>query len=141
MERMTQRIRGTGDALLSSHLEEKYTAEELIDILLARLASYEDTGLTPAQILVMKKRYDGRKFAVNTPPAKLVAWANTLDDDPHDYPGVFIGVDEGKGYAPDTICVVEYDPVAKGIFARLYADGDEPSHSVRFEEYDKGRKV
>ena len=48
MERWTKR---TADGvLLSEDHEEKYTPIELIDILLERLAAYEDTGLTPEEI-------------------------------------------------------------------------------------------
>ena len=48
MERWTKR---TDDGvLLSEEHEEKYTLIELIDILLERLAAYEDTGLEPEYI-------------------------------------------------------------------------------------------
>ena len=50
MSRLTQRIGAEGVAIIVSDLEEKYTAEELIDILLARLAAYEDTGYEPCEI-------------------------------------------------------------------------------------------
>lgn len=49
MERLTQwfdkKVAG-----IAASLEEKYTAEELIDILANRLAAYEDTGLTPEEV-------------------------------------------------------------------------------------------
>lgn len=35
---------------IASHLEEKHTAEELVDLLATRLAAYEDTGLAPEDI-------------------------------------------------------------------------------------------
>ena len=50
MNRLTQRIGVNGVAILASDMEEKFTAEELIDILLARLADYEDTGYEPCEI-------------------------------------------------------------------------------------------
>lgn len=46
MERLTQRIK-TGEVLMASEYEEKYTTEEWICVLQDRLAVYEDTGLTP----------------------------------------------------------------------------------------------
>lgn len=46
MERLTQRIK-TGEVLMASEHEEKYTTEEWICVLQDRLAAYEDTGLTP----------------------------------------------------------------------------------------------
>jgi len=52
MERMTQWF-GTGDnrvAGLAPEHEEQYTVDELIDVLLDKLARYEDTGLEPEQI-------------------------------------------------------------------------------------------
>lgn len=46
MERLTQRLR-TGEALMASNCEEKYTEQEWISLLQDRLAAYEDTGLSP----------------------------------------------------------------------------------------------
>lgn len=46
MERLTQRLR-TGEVLMTSEYEEKYTEQEWISVLQDRLAAYEDTGLTP----------------------------------------------------------------------------------------------
>lgn len=46
MERLTQRLR-TGEVLMASEYEEKYTEQEWISVLQDRLADYEDTGLTP----------------------------------------------------------------------------------------------
>ena len=46
MERLTQRLR-TGEVLMASDYEEKYTEQEWICVLQDRLAAYEDTGLTP----------------------------------------------------------------------------------------------
>ena len=48
MERLTQRLR-TGEVLMASKYEEKYTEQEWISVLQDRLAAYEDTGLTPEQ--------------------------------------------------------------------------------------------
>ena len=47
MERLTQRLR-TGEVLMASDYEEKYTEQEWICVLQDRLAAYEDTGLEPA---------------------------------------------------------------------------------------------
>ena len=54
MERLTQWFgfgKGCRVAGIASHLEEKHTAEELVDVLSARLAVYEDTGLEPEDVL------------------------------------------------------------------------------------------
>ena len=49
MERLTQRLR-TGEVLMASDYEEKYTEQEWISVLQDRIAAYEDTGLTPGDI-------------------------------------------------------------------------------------------
>ncbi len=52
MERLTQWF-GSGRnriAGLDTAHEEKYTTDELIDVLLNRLAAYEDSGLEPGEI-------------------------------------------------------------------------------------------
>ena len=49
MKRLTQRLR-TGEVLMASEYEEKYTEQEWISVLQDRLADYEDTGLTPEEI-------------------------------------------------------------------------------------------
>lgn len=49
MERLTERLR-TGEVLMASDYEEKYTEQEWICVLQDRLAAYEDTGMTPEEI-------------------------------------------------------------------------------------------
>ena len=49
MERLTQRLR-TGEVLMASKYEEKYTEQEWISVLQDRLAAYEDTRLEPEEI-------------------------------------------------------------------------------------------
>lgn len=49
MERLTQRLR-TGEVLMASDYEGKYTEQEWISVLQDRLAAYEDTGLTPGDV-------------------------------------------------------------------------------------------
>lgn len=49
MERLTQRLR-TGEVLMASDYEEKYTEQEWISVLQDRLAAYEDTGLEPEEV-------------------------------------------------------------------------------------------
>lgn len=49
MERLTQRLR-TGEVLMASDYEEKFTEQEWIDVLQNRLAAYEETWLTPEEI-------------------------------------------------------------------------------------------
>lgn len=46
MERLTYRIK-TGEVLMATEYEEKYTKDEWINMLQCRLADYEDTGLSP----------------------------------------------------------------------------------------------
>lgn len=54
MERLTQRLR-TGEVLMASNYEEKYTEQGWIDVLQNRLAAYEDTGLEPEEVLPKDK--------------------------------------------------------------------------------------
>lgn len=124
---------------MAPHLEEKFTCDELIDYLLEKLARYEDSGLTPDELMILKrvKASGGRDFTVKTPKGDLRVWAKMAVDDPDDYPGVYIDIVNPQGNGCDELlCCVEYDTVADGIYARVYADGDEPTASIRFEEYD-----
>lgn len=57
MERLTQRLR-TGEVLMASNYEEKYTEQEWISVLQDRLAAYEDTGLEPEICAEYKKFED-----------------------------------------------------------------------------------
>ena len=54
MERLTQRIK-TGEVLMASEHEEKYTTEEWICMLQDRVADYEDSGVTPERVVWMKE--------------------------------------------------------------------------------------
>lgn len=56
MERLTQRLR-TGEVLMASEYEEKYTEQEWISVLQDRLADYEDTGLTPGEVKSMQEEH------------------------------------------------------------------------------------
>ena len=56
MERLTQRLR-TGEALMASNCEEKYTEQEWISVLQDRLAAYEDTGLDPREVSAIVKEW------------------------------------------------------------------------------------
>ena len=67
MERLTQRIK-TGEVLMASEYEEKYTIKEWICVLQDRLAAYEDTGMMPDEVAEYKKFEDevvasGKTFA------------------------------------------------------------------------------
>lgn len=53
MERLTQRLR-TGEVLMASEYEEKYTEQEWISVLQDRLAAYEDTHMTPSDVTSMR---------------------------------------------------------------------------------------
>ena len=57
MERLTQRLR-TGEVLMASEYEEKYTEQEWISMLQDRLAAYEDTRLEPEEITAMQRTLD-----------------------------------------------------------------------------------
>ena len=50
--RYTHRKNNT--VLIARRLENKYPTNELIDVLASRLAEYEDTGMTPAEITKMQ---------------------------------------------------------------------------------------
>lgn len=54
MERLTQRLR-TGEVLMASNYEEKYTEQEWICVLQDRLAAYEDSGCDPEEVLPKDK--------------------------------------------------------------------------------------
>ena len=56
MERLTARY--NGHAIMAWEHENKYTTEEWIDILTARLAAYEDTGLEPEKIHALQGHPD-----------------------------------------------------------------------------------
>lgn len=70
MERLTQwfdkKVAG-----IAASLEEKYTAEELIDILANRLAAYEDTGVEPQGVLT----------AIESSPL-VAGWVSMEDSQP-----------------------------------------------------------
>lgn len=54
MERLTQRLR-TGEVLMASDYEEKYTEQEWICVLQDRLAAYEDSDCEPEEVLPKDK--------------------------------------------------------------------------------------
>lgn len=56
MERLTYRLK-TGEVLMATEYEEKYTKDEWIVMLQCRLAAYEDTGLTPGEIKSMQEEH------------------------------------------------------------------------------------
>lgn len=63
MERLTQRLR-TGEVLMASEYEEKYTEQEWISVLQDRLAAYEDTGLTPERCAEFARADAGERYIV-----------------------------------------------------------------------------
>ena len=62
MERLTERLR-TGEVLMASDYEEKYTEQEWICVLQDRLADYEDTGLTPESVEALKLSMMGKAIS------------------------------------------------------------------------------
>lgn len=54
MERLAQRLR-TGEGLMASNYEEKYTEQEWICVLQDRLAAYEDSDCEPEEVLPKDK--------------------------------------------------------------------------------------
>ena len=79
MERLTQRIK-TGEVLMASEYEEKYTTEEWICVLQDRLAAYEDTGLTPDQVVNAKTIIESA-FADDTSKAERIRKLVAADDE------------------------------------------------------------
>lgn len=79
MERLTQRIK-TGEVLMASEYEEKYTIEEWICVLQDRLAAYEDTGLTPDQVVNAKTIIESA-FADDTSKAERIRKLVAADDE------------------------------------------------------------
>lgn len=63
MERLTQRLR-TGEVLMASDYEEKYTEKEWICVLQDRLAAYEDTELTPEEVSELVKDWSDLRTIV-----------------------------------------------------------------------------
>ena len=90
--------------------------------------------ISKEEALTMMLNTGGREFRIWTPKGNLKVYAKAALDDPEDYPGVFIDIEQPDGH--DLLCCVEYDSVADGIYARVYADGEEPSESIRFEDLD-----
>ena len=54
MERLTYRLK-TGEVLMATECEEKYTTDEWICILQERLAAYEDSECEPEEVLPKDK--------------------------------------------------------------------------------------
>lgn len=71
MERLTQRLR-TGEVLMASDYEEKYTEQEWISVLQDRLAAYEDTGLEPA-VCANYKTFADEAIGKGVPFKRIVA--------------------------------------------------------------------
>lgn len=73
MERLTKRC---GEAaLIADSIDGSHDACEVIDILAARLAAYEDTGLSPEEVEGVKARvkaYDEILGGVDEPRAKAI---------------------------------------------------------------------
>lgn len=57
MERLTYRLK-TGEVLMATEYEEKYTKDEWIGMLQCCLAAYEDLRLTPEEITAMQHTLD-----------------------------------------------------------------------------------
>lgn len=65
MERLTQRLR-TGEVLMASDYEEKYTEQEWISVLQDRVAAYEETGLTPGEVHSMQGEWSTMMAVLNS---------------------------------------------------------------------------
>ncbi len=114
MERLTQRIK-TGEVLMASEYEEKYTTEEWICVLQDRLAAYEDTGLTPDQV-VNAKTIIKSAFADDTSKAERIRKLVSADDEGR------VVVLPRKVYETDEVRV--YEHAVRGIIYRT-ADGPD----------------
>ena len=84
MERLTQRLR-TGEVLMASNYEEKYTEQGWIDVLQNRLAAYEDTWLTPEEIEA--------RIANQMPEAQKETLADHVIDNSGELPGLYAQID------------------------------------------------
>ena len=79
MERLTQRLR-TGEVLMASDYEEKYTEQGWIDVLQNRIAAYEETGLTPEQCENAKAIIESA-FSDDTSKAERIRELSKADKD------------------------------------------------------------
>nr|DAJ84537.1 MAG TPA: hypothetical protein [Caudoviricetes sp.] len=77
MERLTQRLR-TGEVLMASDYEEKYTEKEWISVLQVRVAAYEDTGLMPGDVEELIKMATSKTNKVLQLKDELHAMKNEL---------------------------------------------------------------
>ena len=78
MERLTQRLR-TGEVLMASNYEEKYTEQEWISVLQDRLAAYEDTGLMPDDVTDMMAANGNAMAAIAALKSELRSAQNAAD--------------------------------------------------------------
>lgn len=90
----------------------------------------EENEMLQKKLLAAQKR----EFIVYTPKGNLKVWAKNEIDCFNEYPGVYVDIIKPGG--DDLLCCVEYDSLADGLYARVYADGDAPTESVRFENLD-----
>lgn len=124
------------DALMRQFLKwehHSYDGRGDIKSLSALLYGLDTVSKEEAMVKMMDN--GGREFRIWTPKGDLKVQAKSALDDPSDFPGVYIDLIRHDGH--DLLCCVEYDSVADGLYARVYADGDEPSESVRFENADE----
>lgn len=93
---------------MASHLEEKFTCDELIDYLLTKLALYEDSGLTPEEVASMANLKSAGKL-------KLMPCA--IGDTVYEIRIKYTKKLKGKGKAYDYSCIghpgsLKYDPAS-----------------------------
>lgn len=116
MERLTIRDR-ENNALLAPEHEERHTAEELIDLLLSRLAAYEDTGLTPEEIEHLRKEY--RSIASQLTDYRAAHVQGRLVDIPFEIGQTVYYIGTKNGNAPGVFPDVVYE-VGADVYARTY---------------------
>ena len=142
MERLTQRLR-TGEVLMTSEYEEKYTEQEWISMLQDRLAAYEDTRLTPERCAEFARAdAEGRYIVMRDAEQEGVARLRELDE--ADKEGRLVVLPCQVGTAtydiryPIAVYPDESEPeIKRGIFT--LCDLDRVGHSVflTLEEAEK----
>ena len=78
MERMTFRCSENGPVLLAGHLEEKYTVDQLVEVLLCKLAEYEDTGYSPNGVIALAEKV--KKGTIEDKPSATAKTDGSQDE-------------------------------------------------------------
>ncbi len=146
MERLTQRLEPrTGEVLMASEYEEKYTEQEWISTLQDRLAAYEDTRLTPERCAEFARAdAEGRYIVMRDAEQEGVARLRELAE--ADKEGRLVVLPCQVGTAtyyiryPIAVYPDESEPeIKRGIFT--LCDLDRVGHSVFFLTLEEAEKA